>query len=164
MRRPRLPVGFELDLIPVMSLIVHIVPMLLLGIRFSTVSALPAGGPVLPVEPAPGPTEFQEQEDKVVSVRITSQGFVVGGTPDADPRIPCRGDCALETYDYAALSQAMIAAKARQPTERRVVIVPEPWVPFEVLVRVLDHTRAIGSGSDQRDLFPVPLLATPTPS
>lgn len=163
MRARRLPVGFEIDLIPVMSLIVHIIPMLLLGIRFATLSVVPTGGPVVPVEQAPGAELLEQQDEKVVSVRITPEGFVVGGSGAADPRIPCRGTCAADTYDYRALTEAMLAAKARLPAERRVVIVPHPALPFEVVVRVMDATRSVREGDTQRDLFPVPLLAAESP-
>lgn len=164
MRRARVSTEFNLDLIPVMSLIVHIVPMLLLSVRFATLSTLGTDGPVLPTRPAPGQEELDAQEQKVVSVRITPEGFVVGGAGLTDPRLPCRGPCGPDSYDLVALRSAMEAAKDRLPAERRVVIVPAAEVPFEVLVAVLDTTSGIGRGAARRELFPVPLLAESPPA
>lgn len=149
----------ELDVIPIMSLIVHLIPMLLLSVRFLNLAQLESGGPLLPSREAPDRDALATQERKIVSVRITEQGFVVGGDGSADPRIPCRGACTPETYDYASLTRAMAAAKRIHPTESRVVLAPDPVVPYDVLIRVMDATRADGP----RPLFPTPLIAASRP-
>lgn len=151
----RIETTAELDVIPVMSLIVHLIPMLLLSVRFVTLSQLESKGPLLPTTPAPSHDAFAEQEKEVVSVRITPDGFVVGGDDARDPRIPCRGPCTPDTYDYPALTRAMADAKRLHPTETRVVLAPEPDIAYDVLVRVMDATRADGG----RPLFPIPLIA-----
>lgn len=145
----------ELDVIPVMSLIVHLIPMLLLSVRFQSLAQVESTQPLLPSAPAPSAEALAEQAREVVSVRITGEGFVVGGDGAADPRIPCLAPCAPDTYDYESLRRSMIAAKRAHPTETRVVLAPEPSVPYDVLVRVMDATRADG----ERPLFPVPLIA-----
>lgn len=160
-RRRDIPAA-ELDLIPVLSLIVHIVPMLLLNVRFMDLASLQVGGPVLPTLDAPSPQVLEEQEKNVVSVRIEAEGFVVGGL-DGDPRIPCNGICEPKTYDFVALRNAMIRAKQQRPSEQRVVIVPQKNTAFEVLVGVMDACR---QDADKQPLFTEPLLAapaTPTP-
>lgn len=156
--RKRPEVGFELDLIPVLSLVVHLVPMLLLSVRFTALTEVNVKGPLLPTLPAPGPEAYEEQREKVVSVQITAQGFVVNGSGEADPRIPCKGICTPETYDYATLNRSMIAAKRLHPDETRVVIAPDPAIPFEILIGVMDATRATPDG--QTPLFPAPLIAS----
>lgn len=147
----------ELDVIPVMSLIVHLIPMLLLSVRFVSLSQLPVQGPVVPSSPAPSTDELAEQDKRVVSVVITSEGFIVGGSDAADPRIPCLGACKPDTYDYASLNRAMVSAKRLHPTESRVVLAPGPTVPYDVLVRVMEASRArVETGEP---LFPTPLIA-----
>lgn len=159
MARPRrVDVSAELDVIPVMSLIVHLIPMLLLSVRFLTLSQIQSEGPLVPTSPAPSNDAYAEQERKLVSVRITPEGFVVGGGDAADPRIPCIGACAPDTYDYASLNQAMVAAKRIHPDETRVVLAPEPSIPYDVLVRVMDATRARARSGEA--LFPAPLIAS----
>lgn len=147
----------ELDVIPVMSLIVHLIPMLLLSVRFVSLSQMSAEGPVVPSSQAPSTDAFAEQEKRVVSVVITPEGFVVGGSDAADPRIPCLGACTPDTYDYASLNRAMVAAKRLHPTENRVVLAPAPTIPYDVLVRVMEASRTRADGGEP--LFPTPLIA-----
>jgi biopolymer transport protein ExbD len=151
----------ELDMIPVMSLIVHLIPMLLLSVRFLTLAQVQSQGPVVPSSPAPSAEAFAEQAQRVVSVRITGEGFVVGGSPAADPRIPCVGACAPDTYDYAALNRAMVDAKRLHPEETRVVLAPEPTIAYDVMVRVMDATRTSAEGGAA--LFSTPLIAAGAP-
>lgn len=161
MARRRVDDTAELDLIPVMSLIVHLIPMLLLSVSFLTLTQMSAKGPVVPTAPAPSSAAYAEQEKQVVSVRITPQGFVVGGSDAADPRIPCTAACTPDTYDYASLNRSLIAAKRLHPTESRVVLAPDPSIPYDVLVRVMEASRAHADGG--APLFPAPLIAAGAP-
>jgi hypothetical protein len=154
-RKRRVQATAELDVLPVMSLVVHLIPMLLLSVRFLTLGQFEAKGPLVPTTAAPSDAAFAEQERDVVSVRITPEGFVVGGDDAADPRIPCQGACTPDTYDYAALTRAMVSAKRLHPTETRVVLAPEPSIAYEVVVRVMEATRSDAT----RPLFPLPLIA-----
>jgi biopolymer transport protein ExbD len=161
-RERRVDASAELDVTPVMSLIVHLIPMLLLSVRFASFGQLPASGPVVPTREAVSQGRFEQQSRQVVSVRVTPQGFVLGGVGDLDPRLPCKGACDVGTYDYEGLNVAMIEAKRLHPQEQRVVIAPEASVPFDVVVRVMDATRdASSAGGTRVSLFPQPLLASP---
>ena len=145
----------ELDLIPVLSLIVHIVPMLLLNVRFMDLGAADVGGPVLPTLDTPSMRVLEDQDRKVVSVRVEAEGFLLGGV-EGDPRVPCLGACGPETYDYAGLRERLVRAYAARPGERRLVIVPGPGTEMEVLIRVMDAAREDGTGLP---MFGEPLLA-----
>lgn len=147
----------ELDLIPVLSLIVHIVPMLLLNVRFMDLAAVPVGGPVVPSVDAPSPRVMEKQDLQVISVRVEPEGFVVGGV-SGDPRVPCKGVCGPGTYDFVELRKLLVRAKGLKPAEERVVIVPRKDTPFEVLVGVMDACRRDAGG---KPLFSQPLLAGP---
>lgn len=146
-------------MIPVMSLIVHLVPMLLLSVRFLSLGQVTGQGPVVPAVPASGAEQLARQAAQVVSVRITGEGFVVGGLPEGEPRIRCAAPCAPEDYDYLALNASMAAAKRAHPEEGRVVIVPDPAVPYDVIVRVMEASRARKTAGGEVPLFPVPILA-----
>ncbi len=151
----------ELDVTPILSLIVHLIPMILLAVNFRSFAQVAAGGPVLPSEEAPSAGVLKQQSRQVVSVRILPDGFVVGGAGEADSVLPCRGPCRDDTYDYAALRYALRAAKAQHPTETRVVVAPERDVPFAVVVRVMDAARETRDAKGVRTpLFPNPLLAS----
>lgn len=154
-----MPVVASVDLTAVLSVIVHLIPMLLLLVRFRQIAELDASATVIPALPAPGAVALADQADRVVSVRITAEGFLVGGTGAGEPFVPRAG----EAYDYAGLRLALAQAKELHPQERRVVIVPAGDVPYEVLVDVMDaaRSRPVGDGREA-ELFPVPLVAAPT--
>ena len=167
-RERRVETDAELDVTAVLSLIIHLIPMLLLGVRFATFAHLPAAGPVVPTRETQDDGRVERQSKQVVSVRITERGFVVGGAGDVDPVLPCRGECSPDAYDYDALTQAMLEAKRLHPLEQRVVLAPDPQVGFEVVVRVMDATREARDPKPGVDgkvrsvpLFPQPLLASP---
>jgi hypothetical protein len=121
----------ELDLIPVLSLIVHLVPMLLLNVRFMDMAAVAVKGPVLPVVEAPAQEKREEQEQKLVAVRIEAEGLVVEGT-DGDPRLSCGGPCTVHNVDFAALAVLLERAKLRHPGIVRILDGGEyeerPWL------------------------------------
>ncbi len=142
-----------------LSVVVHLVPMLLLSVRFLALAQMESRGGVVTALDAPDQGALTEQSKRVVSVDIDSEGFLVGGADRLDPRIPCNGACSVETYDYAALSRALLTLKAAHPTERRIVLAPTADVPFEVVARVMAAARADVSGGTERVLFPEPLLA-----
>jgi biopolymer transport protein ExbD len=163
-RRARQPTVANVDLTAVLSVVVHLIPMLLLLVRFRQIAQLDASGGVVPALPAPSAVALAEQADRIVSVRITGQGFYVGGAGDTEPFLPCAGTCAAETYDYTRLAQTMLVAKDLHPDERRVVLVPSPEVPYDVVVDVIDAVRARDVGGKEVPLFPVPLIAAPEPA
>lgn len=150
-----------LDLTPVLSVVIHLIPMLLLVVRFRQLAEIVAAGPVVPALPAPSDAAYEAQNERIVSVAITREGFIVGGVGPDTPALPCRGGCTVDTYDYAALTDAMITAQRLHPTENRVVIAPAPDVAYEVVVRVMDATRSHMTGAVETPLFPNAVLAAP---
>lgn len=151
--------GPGLDLIPMLSVVVHLVPMLLLSVRFLALAQMEARGPVISAMEAPDRGALAEQSKRVVSVEIDQEGFVVAGSAGLDPRIPCAGTCSPATYDYVALDSALRSLKAAHPDERRIVIAPAGEVSFEVVARVMASARSDLAGGVERELFPEPLLA-----
>ncbi|MEN9785899.1 MAG: hypothetical protein RLZZ299_1163 [Pseudomonadota bacterium] len=164
-RGKRIEGDSELDVTPILSLIVHLIPMILLAVNFRAFAQVTADGPVLPTEDAPSAGALKEQSRQVVSVRVLPDGFEVGGAGDAASAVPCRGACTVDTYDYVGLRYALRAAKAQHPAETRVVVAPARDVPFAVIVRVMDAARESRDPNGVRTpLFPSPLLAAPPPA
>ncbi len=151
--------GPGLDLVPMLSVMVHLVPMLLLSVRFLALAQMAARGPVISALEPPDAGALAEQSKRVVSVEIDGKGFLIGGSAGLDPRIPCTAACAPDTYDYAALDNALRSLKADHPDEKRIVIAPGDDVPFDVVARVMAEARSDVSGGKARELFPEPLLA-----
>lgn len=129
--------------------------MLLLAVRFVTLAQQPLDAPPITASKAPSRVAYEEQEDQRVVVRITPMGFsVTGGSVQ---QLACRGVCAPETYDYDGLTTELVIAKDRHPDEPRVILVPDPSIPYEVLVRTMDASAIRPDGTP---LFPQPLLVT----
>lgn len=152
-----------LDLTPVLSVIIHLIPMLLILVRFRQLAEVEVQQPIVPALPAPSAAALAEQEERVVSVTITETGYVVTGTADGSQAVPCLGACTPKTYDVAGLTQALKAAQAQHPAERRVVIAPAPRVPYEVVVAAMDAARAYSVNGKLVPLFPEPILTSPPP-
>jgi biopolymer transport protein ExbD len=163
-RRTRNPTVTNVDLTAVLSVVVHLIPMLLLLVRFRQIAQLDASGSVIPALPSSSAVALAEQAERIVSVRITRDGFYVGGAGEGEPFVPCTAACSVDTYDYPALGRLMLLAKDLHPQERRVVIVPAPEVPYEVVVKVMDAVRARSVDGKEQPLFPQPLLAAPEPT
>lgn len=160
-RRARNNAVANVDLTAVLSVVVHLIPMLLLLVRFRQIAQLDASGGVIPALPSPSAVALAEQVDRVVSVRITPQGFYVGGAGEEEPFIACPAACTPETYDYRRLTEQMLVVKDLHPREQRVVIVPSPEVPYDVVVDVIDAVRARVVDGREQPLFPTPLIAAP---
>lgn len=140
-RGRRLVVDARLDLTPIMSLVVHLIPLLLVAVRLREVAQLDSTARVVPAIRTSDGQALADQAERVVSVRVGADGFLVTGAGGLDPRIPCRGACAPDTYDYAALGQALVEARRLHPGQEELAVVAEPEVPYAVVVGVMDTAR-----------------------
>ncbi len=157
-RRERNPVGAEIDLTPVLSTIVHIIPIVLIAVRFVTQYQHPMDQAPIHSTDAPSREKLEAQERERVVIKVGAAGFVVRGAGEGESTLPCRAPCAPADYDYAALSDAMVAARARHPAETQVVVVPEAAVTYEVLVGVFDAATQRRDGDRVTALFGQPVL------
>lgn len=89
--------------------------------------------------------------------------------------LPCPGGSAcagIDDYDWDELSRMLALVKDEYPDDMQVIVVPESGIPWDVVVRVLDHARwaphldmdAQPSAweawkEDRRELFPFSVLA-----
>lgn len=160
MKRRRVEASAELDLIPVLSLVVHLVPMLLLAVRFVTLAEHPVDRAPVEATEAPSREKLEAQENERVVVRITAAGFAVRGSGDGEAHIACAGSCAPGEYDYRALGDAMVVAKGLHPQVQQVIVAPDPGVPYAVIIGVMDATRSRRVGDREEVLFPQPVLVT----
>lgn len=177
----------ELNLVPIMNLVTILIPFLLMAAQFVSYavidSTLPAIGP--PVE-----TEEEEPEEKPLnlSVAVTFEGFLVGGNhkylnPDGEEgdekgaNIACLtpgctfdadgGEGPEEAYNLEELRSLLGKIKDDKPEEQNVILVPDPALPYEVLIMAMDATREDPDGSQTdadvfctgRCLFPFVVIA-----
>lgn len=159
--RRRTQPDFDLDLVPILSLIVHLLPMLLLIVRFVTLAEHPVSQPPAKATEAPSREKVEAQESERVIVRATGQGFSVSGAEAGEVSLPCRStDCAPETYDFDGLQAALRAARTLHPTLQDVLVVPDPQVPYAVIIGVFDVARG---KKGETPIFANPVLVVGAP-
>ncbi len=169
----------ELDLVPIMNLVTILIPFILMASSFVTLavidSTLPAIGQPQQVE--------QDPDDKpplMLSLLITNKGITVAGADavlfpegapelaegeDRPPTIPCPGsECSvIEDYDFGELTRILGMIKDEYPDDENVILVPESRVPYEIIVKVMDHSRedvdSKNSDGTARILFPFVVIA-----
>jgi biopolymer transport protein ExbD len=156
--RARSPVGVEIDLIPVLSTILHIIPVALIAVRFVTLHEHHVDSPPILASPAPSRERVEEQERERVVVRILETGFRVRGADRDEASLPCAAPCAPDDYDYTALNALMVSAHASHPNTRQVLVAPDRKVPYDTIIRVFDAVTATGSDAARTPLFPEPVL------
>ena len=141
--RKGIPGMGDLNLAPIMNLMVTLIPMLLLSTAFLELVILETTLPVFSDNP-------QKQEQKLekpklgLTVVIKDEGFSIGGQggmlklADGRSTIAKLSDGA---YDYLSLSNALFGIKEKYPDEWSVIIVPEYTTEFETIVLTMDSVR-----------------------
>lgn len=148
MARPTRPVGRrtgstlqDLDLAPILSILVLLIPVLLFAFQFFETTAQPVEAP------RSGPPGTARQV-VTVTVRIVPDGFDLSvAEPDAapahDPRI-VRG---AADYDYAALHNRLAELKARYPQTDAIGLSAAPDIPWQTIARTMDCARTRLAGA-----------------
>lgn len=141
--RKLIPEIGDLNLAPIMNLMVTLIPMLLLSAAFLELVVLETSLPVYN-------QSAQEQEQKIekpklgLTVVIKDEGFSIGGQggmlklEDGSSTISKLSD---GTYDFLSLSRALFSIKEKYPDEWSVIIVPEYTTSFDVIISTMDSTR-----------------------
>jgi len=136
-RRHRVLSDVELKLIPVMSLLVVLVPMLLQTAVFQKVASismsLPSADEVRYLE-EPTPEELARS----VTVAMTDEGFVVTSGDQTLERVPLTAEGG---YDFEALGEALARVKRSFPGQEALVLLVEDAVRYEDIVHAMDRAR-----------------------
>ncbi len=156
----------ELNLNPIMNLVMLLVPALLLSTSFIHFSVINVNSPQIG-----GGAPQQEQEKKPekpplnLTVTITKSGFIIAGSggvlggvaeqqaaaaDKTGPTIPKIND----KYDYTALTKKMIEVKDAFPDETKIIMGADADIQFDILIQAMDATREEGD----RLLFPDVML------
>lgn len=127
----------ELNLLPLMSLFVALVPALLYSAVFVPVSALGLD--------FPGTGGAASESPLALAVRLSDSTYAVEGVPDTAyapiPRVP-DGAAAL-----GELRAQLDGVHARFPTAGGAILVVSPQVPYREVVQVMDQVRESGFGN-----------------
>ena len=162
----------ELNLVPIMNLVTMLIPLLLMSAQFIEYSIIDSTLPAISSEPTQAGATPPEQMLTLMVV-MSEKGFTVTGADTvldpanaaAGPLIPCTGGtCSSpDKFDYKELTRRLGRVKDVYPEHEDLVLIPAPWIPYEVIVLTMDATR---EDRDRRDaqsrarvLFPNVVIA-----
>lgn len=127
----------ELNLLPLMSLFVALVPALLYSAVFLPVSALGLD--------FPGTGGTASESPLALAVRITDSTYAVEGVPDSSyaaiPRAPENAPA------LTALRAELDGIHQRYPGAGGAILVVSPQIPYRDVVTVMDQVRESGFGN-----------------
>ena len=136
-RRHRVQGDVELKLIPVMSLLVVLVPMLLQTAVFEQVAAismnLPSSDEVRYLSD-PDPATLAD----TVTLAMTDAGFLLLSGETTLGRVPLTADGG---FDYPALAKALAEAKQRFSQQEAIVLLVEDPVRYADVIHTMDRAR-----------------------
>jgi biopolymer transport protein ExbD len=146
--------GTELNLTPIMNLMVVMIPLLLSSAQFIKIGIIelnlpPSAGATAGLASGHAPKEVQRNLDLTVS--ITDQGFylssaaaVLTGAAATGPTIPIQAN---GEYNFQELSQKLYEIKQKAGTgyadSESIVIQAENKIRYQVLVSTMDAARTI---------------------
>ena len=132
----------ELNLLPLMSLFVALVPALLYSAVFVPVSAMGLD--------FPGTGGAASASPLALAVRITDSTFAIEGVPDSAyapiARVPGDNGAAGEPA-LVDLKAELDSVHARYPGAAGAILVVSPQIPYRDVVAVMDRVREAGFGN-----------------
>jgi len=150
MRRARReqPASEQLDLVPILNMTTLLIPLLLLGAQFVQLAVVDV------TQPAIGDHDGDHDcagEPLQLTVAIDDAGLGLRADGVPSERLPCPGGaCGPGAHDLEGLTARLAQIKDEHPDEESLILVPDGRVPYEVIIEVMDASRAL----DGRLLFP----------
>ncbi len=155
-----------------MNLLTGLVPFMLMSAAFFQLSVIQVS---VPVASTTGETDIAKEEDAVtLNLRVTATTFDLSASSDTlapaevkrlratIPRV--RGEAAAEAAILAQVSEAAYQIKGKYTASNTVIVVPDPDIPYEVVVAAMDAVRDIvqerGGLKSKVTLFPRVVLSS----
>lgn len=136
---------FELNLAPMLDIIVSIVPMLLLSVAFVHITVIDTPVPQA-VEKAIAAANEKNKDVVQVQLAVSKTSglrFVVNDKGQTkETVVPMKGD----KFDLDGLHKETLALKANYPDVFRLELNPEENVPLDEIVSVMDRVRTAATG------------------
>ena len=152
----------ELNIIPMMNLVIILIPALLLSSSFVQIAVINVSAPQIGSGVAEEKPEDEAEKEKLnLTVAVTDRGFTVAGSgavlggadgEEGGPTVPKKPD---GEYDYEGLANKLAEIKDAFPDETKIILNAEPEITYEVVVATMDATREL----DGRLLFPDVVLS-----
>ncbi len=136
-RRHEIESDVELKLIPVMSLLVVLVPMLLQTAVFERTAAVQVN------LPSADEVRYLQEPDREtlaesLTLALTDEGFLLASGERTLARVPRAGTAA---FDFAALERELRAAKGRFPAQEALVLLVEDQIRYDDVIHTMDRCR-----------------------
>jgi len=135
---------FELNLAPMLDIIVSIVPMLLMSVAFVHLMVIETPVPQV-VEKAIAAANEKNKDQVQILLRVSkTDGFLYTVTDKSgsrDIKVPNKGT----DLDLDGLQKETLALKKSYPDVFRLELNPEESVPLDKIVQVMDKIRTTGS-------------------
>ncbi len=155
----------ELNVVPYLDVLMNLIMFVLMSITgLASFGILNVSAPASESAPATTQEQASNRPSLLLTVMITDRGFVVATTgtvlegqpgEKGGPTIPKKAD---GSYDYAALSAALVKIKQAVPEETRAFVGAESAIPYEALISTMDALRETPE-TPKRQLFPDVTLA-----
>ncbi|MFQ5900331.1 MAG: ExbD/TolR family protein [Thermodesulfobacteriota bacterium] len=124
----------ELNLTPIMNLIMIIIPFLLLTAAFAKTAIIDI---YLPQEgDAETDTPYDNTVQELLTITITEEGFEVGGIGE---EIVIPND--ENGLDFKQLTTELIKFKERYPQKEDVILLFDPHISYGTVINVMDASR-----------------------
>jgi biopolymer transport protein ExbD len=130
-----------MNLIPFMNLMSALIPFLLATAAFTSIAVIDIN---LPPSATPGKKKEdkpkKKEEDLVLTVLISDQGFTVGARGGFLPTVKKEGG----KYSYEKLAEQLTKVKESFQDREEIIITSEPDIVYEVIIKVMDQCRENG--------------------
>ncbi len=148
----------ELNVLPVMNLMVTLIPFLLLGASFYKIAVIPA---TIPSHDTSAEADLKPPSDEIITLNLileVEQIRLSASSATVAPEV-------LDTFksvvplagglDAAQLTEAVFRFKRAYPKSDTVLLLPAPQIPYQLVVAVIDATHERSNKGKKRALFPV---------
>lgn len=144
----------ELEITPLMNLMIILVPILLISLNFAQITVLEVNLPEL----TGGMSASQKSQSKL-EVRIENSGFKVFFPEDVlIQEIPLIENEGGKSYDFMQLSKVLQAVKSQLNEKRDILLLSHPNVDYQNLVFTMDAVKSfsgvVATNLVEIELFP----------
>lgn len=162
----------EINIMPLMNIIMLLIPFLIMSAEFIRLGVINVSAPKMNTgEPQQSEPEKDKKKPLNLTISVTSRGFTLitrgskisqgcdmspQAMQDPQKKLPTIRKIE-EKYDYKQLQECLHKIKKLFPDERRVIIMSEPKIQYNVVVEIMDHSREKDVGKS--DLFPEVVLS-----
>ncbi len=142
---------FELDLAPLLAVMVKLVPVLLISSAFVQAMVIETELPQVVSE------AIQKQDDQkdatFISLDITEkEGIKINVTSKGQTKTEVVKKEKDGSYDLQKLHSTLVAIKKQNPEVFKIDLNPDESVPYDLIVKIMDEAR---QAKDQNVKFPV---------